>query len=149
MKVVVRTSTYPLHLDGTSKIHHVFSVENVSFDPYPVTPCSSGSRESHHRLVHRCLTFSSSEEDDDVIPADVTPSPWQYTTKAAPCRHLPTTTFQVHPECICYPRNRRRRKRKRTSKQSQSMMNIGIWKKSLTDIYAFMNIHYQMDCVHI
>ena len=28
-----------------------------------------------HRSVHRCLTFSSSEEDDDDTPADGTPSP--------------------------------------------------------------------------
>ena len=65
----------PTPLKQTSKIHHMSSAENVSFDPDPVTPHSSGSRESHCRLVHRCLTFSSSEEDNDVIPADVTPSP--------------------------------------------------------------------------
>ena len=65
----------PTPLRWTSKIHHVSSVKNASFDPDPVTPCSSGSIESHCGPVHRHLTFSSSEEDDDVIPADVTPSP--------------------------------------------------------------------------
>ena len=59
----------------TSNIHHTSSVENASFDPDPVTPCSSGSRESHCIMVHRCLTFSSSEVDDDIILADVTLSP--------------------------------------------------------------------------
>ena len=59
-------------LRWTSKIHHVSCVENASFDPDAVTPCSSSSRESHCRLVCRHLTFTSSEEDDDVIPADVT-----------------------------------------------------------------------------
>ena len=33
----------------TSKIHHVSSVENASFDP--VTPCSTGTRQSCHRPV--------------------------------------------------------------------------------------------------
>ena len=33
--------------------------------------------------------------------------PWQYTTKAAPHRCLPVTTFQVHPEHVCYPGSRR------------------------------------------
>ena len=65
----------PTPVRQTSRIHHISSVQNASFDPDPVTPHSSSSRESHHRLVHRCLIFSSSEEDDDVIPADVTPSP--------------------------------------------------------------------------
>ena len=62
-------------LRQTSKIHHISSVENASFDPDPVTPHSSSSRQSHCRLVCRCLAFSSSEEEDDVTPADVTPSP--------------------------------------------------------------------------
>ena len=64
----------PTPLRRTSKIHHVSSIENVSFDPDPVTPCSTGTREPHHRPVCRCLTFSSSEEDDDTH-ADETPSP--------------------------------------------------------------------------
>ena len=62
-------------LRRASKTHHISSVENTSFDPDPVMPHSSSSRESHCRLVHRCLGFSSIGEDDDVIPADVTPSP--------------------------------------------------------------------------
>ena len=45
----------------------------MSFNPDPVTLCNTGTRESHHRPVCRCLTFSSSEEDD--IPADQIPSP--------------------------------------------------------------------------
>ena len=61
-------------LRRTSKIHHVSSVENASFDPDPVTPCSTGTRESHHRPVCRCLTYSSSVDDDDT-PSDQIPSP--------------------------------------------------------------------------
>ena len=59
----------PTPLKWTSKIHHISSVEFASFDPDPVTPCSFSSRESYHRPVYRHLTFNSSEEDDDVIPA--------------------------------------------------------------------------------
>ena len=64
----------PTPLRRISKIHHVCSVGNASFDPDPVTPCSTGTRESHHRPVCRCLTYSSSE-DDDATPTNVTPSP--------------------------------------------------------------------------
>ena len=64
----------PTPLRRTSKIHHVSIVKNVSFDPAPVTPHSTGTRQSHCRPVCRCLTYSFSEDDDD-IPKDETPSP--------------------------------------------------------------------------
>ena len=35
----------PTPLRRTSKIHHISSVENVSFIPDPVMPCSTGIRE--------------------------------------------------------------------------------------------------------
>ena len=35
----------------TSKIHHVSSVDNASFDPDPVSPNSTGTRQSHLRPV--------------------------------------------------------------------------------------------------
>ena len=57
-----------------SKIHHVSSVENASFDPGPVTTCSTGTREAHHRPVWWCLTYSSSEDDAD-SPTEEIPSP--------------------------------------------------------------------------
>ena len=68
-------------LRRTSKIHHISNVENASFDPDPVTPCSTGTRETHHRPVHRCLTYSSSEDDDtptNEIPSPESTSPVQY-----------------------------------------------------------------------
>ena len=37
----------PTPLRRASKIHHISSVENTSFDPDPVTPCSTGTRKSH------------------------------------------------------------------------------------------------------
>ena len=63
----------PTPLRRTSKIHHVSSVENTSFDPAPVTPFSTGARQSHCRPVHRRLTYSSSEDDDET-PTDEIPS---------------------------------------------------------------------------
>ena len=39
----------PTPLRRTSKMHYVSNVKNASFDP--VTPCSTGSRQSHHRPV--------------------------------------------------------------------------------------------------
>ena len=55
----------PTPLRRTSKIHHVSSTKNASFGPNPVTPCSTGTPEPHCRLVCQCLTFSSSDKDDD------------------------------------------------------------------------------------
>ena len=63
----------PTPLRRTSKMYHISSVENASFDPVPVTPHSTGTRESHHRPVHRGLTHSCSEDDDDT-PTDEIPS---------------------------------------------------------------------------
>ena len=64
----------PTPLRRTSKIHHVSSVQNMSFDPDPVTSCSTSTKESYHRPIHRCLTYSSFEDDDDT-PTDKIPSP--------------------------------------------------------------------------
>ena len=65
----------PTPLRRTSKIHHVSSVKNASFDPDPVTPHGTGTQESHCRPVCRCLTFNSSEEDDVDTPTDEILSP--------------------------------------------------------------------------
>ena len=64
----------PTPFRRASKIHHISSVENAFFDPDLVTPHSTGTSQSHHRPVHQCLTYSSSEDDDDT-PTDETPSP--------------------------------------------------------------------------
>ena len=77
----------PTPLRRTSKIHHVSTVQNTSFDP--VMPCSTGTKEPHCRPVHRCLTFSSSEVDDDDIPRDEIPSP-----NSTPPVQYHTNTFQ-------------------------------------------------------
>ena len=58
-----------------TKIHHVSSVKYASFDPDPVTSCITGTKESHYRPICRCLTFSSSEEDDDNTPTAEIPTP--------------------------------------------------------------------------
>ena len=63
----------PTPLRRTSKIHHVSSVENTSLIQIQLH-YTAQVPESHCRPVHRCLTFSSSEEDDDT-PADEIPSP--------------------------------------------------------------------------
>ena len=62
----------PTPLRRTSKIHHISSVKNTSFDQ--VTSHSTGTNQSHHRPVHRCLTYSSSDNDDDTCTDEI-PSP--------------------------------------------------------------------------
>ena len=52
----------PTPLRRTSRIHHVSSDENISFDP--VTPHSKGSSQSHCKPVQCQLTFSSSDDED-------------------------------------------------------------------------------------
>ena len=71
MTAVKKTSNIPTLLRRTSKIHHVSSVKNASFDPDPVTPCSS--KESCLRPVCRQLTYSSSGNVD--TSEDEAPSP--------------------------------------------------------------------------
>ena len=82
----------PTPLRRTSKIHHIPSIEHASFDPDPVMPCSTGIRELPCRPVHRCLTFSSSEEDEDDTPMDDIPSP----NSTLPVQYQ-TDTFQQSP----------------------------------------------------
>ena len=40
----------PTPLRQTSRIYHVSNVKNASFDPDPVTPCSTGTRGLHTDL---------------------------------------------------------------------------------------------------
>ena len=79
-------------LKQTAKIHHITSEEHASFNPDPVMPCSRGIRELTCRPVHRSLTFSSSEEDDDGTSLDETPS----APSTVSVQHH-TDTFQQSP----------------------------------------------------
>ena len=63
----------------TLKIHHISIIENASFNPVSVTPCST--RESHLRPVCRRLTYSPSDDDD--TSADEVSSP--YSTSPVQC----------------------------------------------------------------
>ena len=53
----------------TSRIHHVSSIDNASFDPTPGTPCTS--KESHLRPVGRQLTYSSPDDDNDITAQEI------------------------------------------------------------------------------
>ena len=65
----------PTPFRRTSKIHHISNIENASFDPCPVMPYNTGTKKSCWRPVCRCLTFRSSEDEDDDTPPDEIPSP--------------------------------------------------------------------------
>ena len=52
----------PTPLRKMPKIHHISSIKNASFNPDPVTPCSTV--QSHLRPVHQWLTYSSSNNSD-------------------------------------------------------------------------------------
>ena len=85
----------PTPLRRTSKIHQVSNVKNASFHPDPVTPHSTGTRQSHCRPVQQHLTFSSSEDEDTptdeiTLPASTAPLQNHTDTQQHP-------TSQVHP----------------------------------------------------
>ena len=60
-----KTSNLPTPLRWTSRIHHVSSDENISFNPS--TPCTTATSQSNHKPVCSWLSFSSSGNKD--IPA--------------------------------------------------------------------------------
>ena len=62
----------PTPLRKTSKINHVLSDENISFDP--VTPYSTGVNQSHCKPVQLWLTFSSSDDEDTLVVDSPSPS---------------------------------------------------------------------------
>ena len=96
----------PTPLRRSNKIHNISSIENSSFQPDPVTPCSTDARDTHFRPIYRYLTFSYSEEDDDDTPADEFLSPdWippVCTTKMLFNEHHP-------PKHVHHIRQRRKR----------------------------------------
>ena len=55
------TIDLPTPLRKTPRIHHVSSMEHASFNPEPVTPCSTPQTPS--RPVCRCLSFSSADNN--------------------------------------------------------------------------------------
>ena len=55
------TIDLPTPLRKTPRIHHVSSMENASFNPAPVTPCSTP--QTPPRPVCRHLSFSSAENN--------------------------------------------------------------------------------------
>ena len=76
VKAEVRTSTYPLHLEEPPRFITFPVLRMHLLIQDPVTPCSTGTRERHHRPVCRCLTYSSSDDDDDDdTPTNEIPSP--------------------------------------------------------------------------
>ena len=95
----------------TSKIHPISSTENVSFDPNPITPCSTGTKEPHCRLVCWCLTFISSEEDDDDTPNRWVSISYQSAAHTVSHRYPLVIIINVHLKHKCYPRSRSRRRR--------------------------------------
>ena len=107
----------PSPLRRTSKIYHVYSVENTSFDPDPVTPCSTDTRQSPHRPVQRCLTFSFSKHEDTHTakipsPASTVPSQNHVNT----LQH-PSSKYTLNTP----PRRQRRRRRRRRRGFSKSL----------------------------
>ena len=84
----------PTPLWRTSKIHHISSIENTSFDPVPVTPCSS--RKLCLKPVCRRLTYSSSDDDDTT--EDEVHSPYS----APQVQYHAPDPWSLFPKCTLY-----------------------------------------------
>ena len=67
----LETINLPTLLRKMPRIHHVSSIKNASFNPYPVMPQSMF--QTPPRSVHRWLSFSSSDDSD--TSADAPPTP--------------------------------------------------------------------------
>ena len=66
----------PTPLRQVSKIHHVSSAENASFNPTPVAQWTSRDpcQGPHLKPIHRCLTYSSWDDtSDDEATISTTP----------------------------------------------------------------------------
>ena len=76
------------------------SVENASFDPDPVTPCSTG--QSHLRLVHRWLIYSSSNDvdtsEDEALSPSTNPRITPHRPNPQPSTSRTTLDAQVYLE---------------------------------------------------
>ena len=59
---ILENFNVPIPLRRTSKINHISSVENASFDPAPVT--SHTTRQSHLRSICRRLMYNPSDDND-------------------------------------------------------------------------------------
>ena len=136
----------PTQLRRTSKIHHISSVKNASFDPSPVTPCSTGTKESHCRPVHRCFTFSSSKEDDDDTPTEEIPSP----NSTLPVQYY-RDAFQLPPsKCTLNAYITLEAEEELEEDFPTVQLNDEHWdmEEIPTDLYVFTNIPYHMDCAN-
>ena len=92
----------PTPLRRTLKIHHISSIENASFDPVPVTPCST--RQSCLGPVCRRLTYSPSDDNDtseDEVSSPHSMPQVQYPTpdtRSLPSKHTLATYEHLEDE---------------------------------------------------
>ena len=123
----------PTPLQRTFRIHHISSIKNASFNPVPVTPCSTW--DSQLIPVCRRLTYRSSDDDNTIekrsLPLTV--------------HHKCRTIHMIHDHCL--PSTPKTFiftwKKKRISKPFHQMMNIGLLNKFLTDHYVYTFIATQ------
>ena len=83
----------PNPLQKTSRIHHISSIKNDSFDPVPVTPCST--RDLWLWPVCRRLTYSSSDDDDNTEEEVSSPYTTPQAQHHAPDPHEPSSKHNL------------------------------------------------------
>ena len=96
-----KTSNLPTPLRRTSRIHHISSNENISFDLS--TPCTTATSQSNCKPVHFQLLFSSSDNKD--ISAVHSSS---HTSTSLPLNSMGFATIQVHLHHMWWLHRRRR-----------------------------------------
>ena len=128
----------PTPLRRTSKIPHISSAENASFDPVPVTPHST--RQCHLR-----------PSNDDDTSEDEVSSPCSMPQAQYPTPNTSSSTSKC-PLAI-YEHLKDEADEEEDFQLCPWTMSIGLLKRFLTDHYVYMNIHYHTDyahtCVHM
>ena len=99
-----KTSNLSTPLRRTSRIHHISSNENISFDPY--TLCTMVTSQSNCKPVHCHLSFSSSdykdkEEEEDFQTVALDDDHW--ITDPVPDRYLCIHEYSQPHSLYCYP----------------------------------------------
>ena len=102
------TSNLPTPLRRTSRIHHISSDENISFNPS--TPCTMATSQSNHKPVCCHLSFSHSDNEDSstslpLISMGFAKSPTTFITIT--CANSEEEDFQTlaldDEHCITHP----------------------------------------------
>ena len=130
----------PTPLRHTSKVHHVSSDDNISFDP--TTPCSTGASQAHHKPIQCQLSFNNSD-DEDSSGDDIPPT----------CSTTPPQNLLGFAQQTCYKPIYNMCNDLEKDEEEEDFQTVPLeddhWTtEEIPDICLYMNIQYLIHCVH-